>query len=503
VNIAMNLEAAATRIPVRVALRFEGITVTYHALNAASNRAADSLRTLGVHRGDRVALFLPNSPDFVVWYFGVLKLGAIAVSLNPQLKHDEVGFVLADSGAAAVVTSSDLITDVPRSSPVRHRVLVDDVAIAGCVNATALLDEADAHFDAVALTADDPAAILYTSGTTGVPKGVVLSHGNVMSNADTSARLCGVRADDGLLLFVPLTHCFGQNAILNCGVRAGAAIVLLRRFVLKEVLAAIAAGHVTKFYGVPAVYIRLLAADLSGYDLRKVPYFFSAAANLPIQVAQRWAARFGRTIAQGYGLTETSPFASYTRDHGCRLGSVGTPIDGVEIRVVDALGRDVPVGDPGEIVIRGPNVMLGYWNRTEETTHALRDGWFHSGDVGRFDGDRNLYVVDRLKDLVNTAGFKVYPAEVENVLYRHAAIAEVAVYGVPDPVNGEQVRAAVVLRAGHAAVEDEIIAFCRARMAAYKVPQKVTFHAALPRNGTGKILKWRLVDGAKLSGRSA
>lgn len=495
-NIARNLEQSANRFPDNVAVRFEGTTISYRALNEGANRAANAMLSLGIGRGDRAALFLPNTPEFITSYLGLLKVGAVAVSINPQFKHDEVRFVLTDSAATAVITTGDLVAQVPKLSGVRHIILVNDAPVTGTLSLGELAAQAAPNAIAAEMAADEPAAILYTSGTTGSPKGVVLSHLNVLSNVEAASKQCGVRAADGLLLFVPLSHCFGQNAILNCGIRAGATVVLHRRLVLDDVLADVFAGRVSKFYGVPAVFVRLLDADTAGCDLASVDYYFSAAALLPVEIERRWAERFGRAIHQGYGLTETSPFASYNHEHSVRPGSVGTPIDGVEVKIVDEVGGDVATGELGEIVIRGPNVMLGYWNRPAETAEVMRGGWFHSGDIGKVDDDGYLYVVDRVKDLVNAAGFKVYPAEVENVLHRHPGVGEVAIYAAPDPVNGEQVRAAVVLRVGHAVETEELIEFCRRRLAAYKVPRAVAFLPALPRNASGKVLKRVLVEAA-------
>ncbi len=297
-----------------------------------------------------------------------------------------------------------------------------------------------------------------------------------------------------MLLFLPFSHCFGQNAILNTGIHAGATIVIQRRFVLEDVLAAIASGEVTKVFGVPSVFIRLLASEADPALLARVPYYFSAAARLPRAVERAWHERTGRPIHQGYGLTETSPFSTYNYATAFRERSVGTAIDGVDVAIADADGRLLPSGTIGEIVVRGPNVMLGYWRNPAETARVMSDDWFRTGDLGYLDADGYLHIVDRLKDLINVSGFKVYPAEVEQLLAQHPDVVETAVYGRPDPITGEQVCAAVVLHQNATASGDDLAAFCRESIAAYKVPVSIELRDSLPKNGTGKVLKRLLVE---------
>ncbi|HSO20033.1 MAG TPA: AMP-binding protein, partial [Desulfosarcina sp.] len=347
---------------------------------------------------------------------------------------------------------------------------------------------------ALDLDRETPAAILYTSGTTGFPKGAVLSHGNVVSNIWTTIHHCGYTADDRRALFLPAFHVFGQNFIMNAAFQAGATLALYRRFDPDRVLTSIGRDRVTMFFAVPTIYINLLNMDLSAYDLSSIRYDFSAAATMPREISARWTERFGRPVYEGYGLTECSPFACYNHDFDHRFGSVGTPVENVEIKIMDENDHEVPIGTWGEICIKGPGVMQGYWKRPEETAAALRSGWLHSGDTGTVDDDGYVYIVDRVKDMVNVAGFKVYPAEVEQVLYRHPAVRELAVYGIAHPSKGEVVKAAVVLAEGQTTDEEAIKAFCRENLAAYKVPAAVDFIDALPKSATGKILKRVLRD---------
>jgi long-chain acyl-CoA synthetase len=320
----------------------------------------------------------------------------------------------------------------------------------------------------------------------------MLTQANVVSNTHATVHHLRMTAEDRGLCALPLFHCFGQNFIMNALVAAGGMLLLQERFVPADFLAAAARHRATILYAVPTMYIVLLAAGLAAHDLSSLRLAFSAAAMLPGEIEQRWTAATGLPISQGYGLTESSPFATYNHEHAHRPGSVGTPIENVEVRVVDEQDREVPDGTLGEIVIRGPNVMRGYLGKTEDTAAALRGGWLHSGDIGHRDGDGYFHVVDRVNDMINVAGFKVFPREVEEVLFEHPSVAEAAVLGRPDPVKGEVVRACVVLRPGQSATAEELIARCRGRVAPYKLPVVLEFLAALPKSPTGKILKKNL-----------
>ena len=489
-NIAQHVERAAGWFPEREAIRFEGVSWSYAGLNARANQLMHALRARGIGRGDRVALYLPNIPEFAVCYLGALKAGAIAVSLNALLKAEEVEYILDDSGAVALFTVGELLPHVPTDEcPLLQHVVV----CAGDAGGRPTLDDwlAGGAREGRATEQDpaDPAVLLYTSGTTGNPKGATLTHGNVVSNAWTTAHHAGYRGDDRLLLCLPLFHVFGQNFVMNGAFTAGATLVLQRRFDPDRLLDAVGRERVTMFFGVPTMYIHLLNLDLPPAALASLRYDFSAAATMPQEVAQRWAERFGRPVYEGYGLTECSPFACYNHDFRHQVGSVGTAVENFELKIVDERDEEVPLGRWGEIVIRGPGVMQGYWGKPEETARALRGGWLHSGDIGTMDDEGYVFIVDRVKDMINAAGFKVWPAEVEQVLYRHPAVKEVAVYGVPDALKGEAVRAAIVLRDGAAPAGEEVIAYCREHLAVYKAPAAVDFVPALPKSATGKVLK--------------
>ncbi|MEM9905501.1 MAG: long-chain fatty acid--CoA ligase [Cyanobacteria bacterium P01_D01_bin.44] len=489
-NITHHIERASQLHPDKIALIFEGSALTYAELNQRANRLANGLRQLGITLGDRVALFLPNSSDFVVAYLGILKLGAIAVSLNVMLKSSEIEFILNDCTARALITTEKLSQEAMQANvPGLETVLIADGQPNPGISLTHLMAAASPIADAVEMAGNAPATIVYTSGTTGFPKGAVLSHRNIISNMDAQRRCCNMRDDDRLLLYLPLFHCFGQNAILNSGLAAGATIILQRRFKPEQVLEAIETERVTMVFGVPTVFIKLLNWDTSGYDLSSVRFYFSAAAPLPVEVARRWREKHGHLIHEGYGMTETSPCACYNHSVKYKFGSIGTPIQDVEMKVVKENGAEALPGEVGEIIIRGPNVMLGYWNRPLDTVRVLRAGWFHTGDVGHIDDEGYFYVVDRLKDMINVSGFKVYPAEVENVLYQHPAIVEAAVYGVANPLKGEQVQANILLRPGEYVTAEHLADFCAEQIATYKIPQTFNFVSAIPKNPAGKVLK--------------
>lgn len=489
-NISQHVERAAKFFPDRAAIIFEGKTWTYGDLNTRANRLANALKANGVGRGDRVVLYLPNCPEFALCYLATLKVGAIAVSVNALYKSEELKYILNDSGTVAIFTLGDLVPNVPRADcPALKHIIVVNGDAQGNIALDDWLSQGASDAKSENMNADDPAVLLYTSGTTGVPKGATLSHGNVISNNYSTVHHAGFTQNDRMALFLPATHVFGQNFIMNSTFLACGTLMLYTRFVPDVVLNSIQRDRVTMFFAVPTIYINLLNMDLSPYDLSSIRYEFSAAATMPHEISRRWTERFGRPVYEGYGLTECSPFSCYNHDFRHKFGSVGTAIENFELKIVDAQDNDAPLGQWGEIVIRGPGVMKGYWNKPDDSAWALRNGWLHSGDVGTMDDEGYVFIVDRVKDMINAAGFKVWPAEVEQLLYKHPAVREIAVYGVPDPVKGEAVKAAIVLKEGATATTEEIIEFCRARMAVYKAPAYVDFVKDLPRNPTGKILK--------------
>ncbi len=492
-NVAQYLERHAAQTPDLVAIRFEGRSISYGQLNSDANRLACSLRAAGVAAADRVALYLPNVPEFAVAYYAAQKLGAIPVTINAILKMEEVRYLLDDSGASVVLTMDELTGYVSDDcTALRLRIVVDPKGAKPGWSALAdLLAQGSDKFESVQRGPEDIAALLYSSGTTGFPKGVSLTQHNIHSNIALPplARYSDYRPGDRLATFLPLFHVYGQNYIMNAAFLAGATMVLFSRFVPDVVLRAIGEERITHFFAVPTIYINLLAMDLSGYDLSSLRYEMSAAATMPEEISRRWTERFGRRVFEGYGLTECSPFSCYNDSVEHRFGSVGRAVDGFELKIFDESDRELPFGEQGEIVIRGDGVMQGYWNRVDESATSLRGGWLHTGDVGRMDKDGYVYITDRVKDMINVSGFKVWPAEVEQYLYKLPGVQEAAVYGIPAGAQGEKVIVAVVLKAGATLTAEDVIAYCRQNIAAYKVPAQVDIVKELPKSPSGKLLK--------------
>jgi long-chain acyl-CoA synthetase len=494
-NISLHVERAAKFFPETPAVLFEGAALTYADLNDRVNRLANALAAHGIGRGTCVALYLPNIPAFAMGYLAAVRVGAIAVSINSMYKSEELKYILNDSGCVLIFSTGDLVPNIPFDEcPKLKQALVCEGDPHGWPTLEEWLPQGSTRTAAADMNPDDPAVLLYTSGTTGFPKGATLSHGNVVSNAWATMHHAGYTREDRMILFLPLFHVFGQNFIMNATFQACATLVLHRRFVPDQVLDSVRRDRVTMFFAVPTIYIALLNMQLSHDMWASIRYEFSAASTMPREISARWTDRFGRPVYEGYGLTECSPFACYNHDFRHKFGSVGTPVENTEIRIMDMSDNEVPLGQWGEICIKGPGVMRGYWNKPDETREALRSGWLHSGDIGMMDDEGYVFIVDRVKDMINVSGFKVWPAEVEQFLYKHPAVQEVAVYGLPHPEKGESVVAAIVPQERAKVSAEEIIAYCRQHLAAYKAPARVEFLSELPKSATGKILKRTLRD---------
>jgi long-chain acyl-CoA synthetase len=496
-NIFEGLQRSRTFLGVEPALWFENVTMPYEMLYHQALRIAHALKKEGVSRGDRVCLFLPNIPEFVMVYYAIAAIGAVAVSINVMNKHDEVLHIVNDCDAKVLITAEDVLDQAPNIGEAEKLQVIYSVGPAGKSD---LLPSGVRPFDELLETdltlpycenmnSSDPVAILYTSGTTGKAKGAVLTHGNVISNVYATNYHTGMTRSDALICYLPLSHCFGQNFIMNSTINAGARLILHRRFDSESIFSSLIVNKVSMFFGVPTAYNRLLQIPGVERYFDDIRYFFSAAATLSVKIEKDWQARIGKVIHQGYGLTECSPFAAYNHDFAYQVGSVGAPIENVEMEIIDADGEKMKPGELGEIAIKGPNVMQGYYNKPEETAQAIRDGWLHSGDIGYRDDRGYFFIVDRIKDMINVAGYKVWPREVEEVLYYHPKVREVAVVGVPDEDTGETVKAVIVSEEGSDLSEDEIIAYCGEKMAAYKIPKLVKLLESLPKNAAGKILK--------------
>ena len=489
-NISQNVERAAKFFPEKSAIVFEGTRIPYGDLNTRVNRLANGLKANEFGRGACVALYLPNIPEFVICYLAAVRVGTIAVSINSMYKSEELKYIINDSGCVLIFTTGDLLPNIPLDKcPSLKQVLVCEGDPQGNPTIDDWLKKGSGQGASLDMASDDPAVLLYTSGTTGFPKGATLSHGNVVSNAWSTVHHAGFTHKDRMILFLPIFHVFGQNHIMNATFMACGTLVLHRRFVPDRVIDSIHRDRVSMFFAVPTIYIALLNMQLPNDGFSSIRYEFSAAATMPREISARWTERFGRPVYEGYGLTECSPFACYNHDFRHKFGSVGTPIENFEVKIMAEDDSEMPIGKWGEICIRGPGVMQGYWKKPSETQHALRNGWLHSGDIGMLDDEGYVFIVDRVKDMINVSGFKVWPAEVEEFLYKHPAIKEVAVFGKPHPDKGETVVAAIVLKEGATATSAEIIDYCRNHLAVYKAPARVDFVSELPKSATGKILK--------------
>jgi long-chain acyl-CoA synthetase len=487
-NLAKNL-TDTTRIHAdQVAVRVDDSTMTYQALDEASARVAGLLHERGLNHGDRVGIMMPNVAEVPVVYYGALRAGAVVVPMNPLLKAREVAYYLSDSGAT-LLFAWHAFADEARSGAEQAEA---EVIVVDAISFPELLTSASPDDQVADRDDEDTAVILYTSGTTGHPKGAELTHGNLRTNTEV-ARSDIVCAGPGDVIFggLPLFHVFGQTVALNVAVASGACLTLLPRFDAEHALRIISDHRVTVFEGVPTMYVALLHhTDRADYDTSTLRTCISGGAALPVEVLRGFEEAFGVPVLEGYGLSETSPVASFNHPgRERRPGSIGTPIRDVEMRVVDAADHAVPQGEVGEIIIRGPNVMKGYWQRPEATADAIRDGWFHSGDLARVDEDGYFYIVDRKKDLIIRGGYNVYPREIEEVLYEHPGIAEAAVIGLPHPTMGEEVGAAVVLKPGAAISAKELRDYVKGQVAAYKYPRHVWIVDSLPKGPTGKIQK--------------
>jgi long-chain acyl-CoA synthetase len=487
-NLAYNLIVTAEQHPERPALRFGDSVLTYAELDSLTARLAGRLSDRGLRPGDRVGLMLPNVPEFAVAYYGVLRAGGVVVPMNVLLKQREASFYLGDSGArliicwegyseAAETAAGELGAECLALSPGSLYAMLDDVEPLETV--------ADRE-------GTDTAVILYTSGTTGKPKGAELTHSNLAINADVAKQLFAAGAEDVILGALPLFHSFGQTCGLNVAVGSGASLALIERFEPGRVLQLIGEHGVTVFEGVPTMYAALLNhPERERFDVRSLRVCVSGGAALAVELLRGFEAAFGCMILEGYGLSETSPVACFNHPNRTRKpGSIGTPVEGVEMRLVSDDRQEVAPGEVGEIAIRGHNVMKGYWNRPEATAEAIDEaGWFYSGDLAHIDADGCFYIVDRKKELIIRGGYNVYPREIEEVLYEHPAVREAAVIGVADQDLGEEIAACVALKPGAEITEPELREFVKANVAAYKYPRVLWFVDELPKGPTGKILK--------------
>jgi long-chain acyl-CoA synthetase len=500
-NLAVILSETAHTAPDRPVAVYDGGRLTYRELDQASGLLSAALTASGIEPGDRVALQLPNIPQFLISYFGILKAGAVVVPLNVLLRAPEVAFHLSDSGARVLITWDGVLAEAAKGAEVAGVETIYAVGRAGgsdgVVPFERLLGGVAVPGEIATREPADTAVIVYTSGTTGRPKGAELTHLQLYMNADIPGRLFDVQPDDVVITALPLFHVFGLSSILDICVRFGCTMSLVPRFTAAAALAAIQRDRITIFEGVPTMFADLLSCpDLDAYDLSSLRVAISGGASIPAPVLDAFEQRLGLAILEGYGMTETASTTTFNPSAAERRAySVGKPIWGTQTQVWDSAGHRLPPGQEnvGEVVTRGLHVMKGYWHDPEATAAAFTGDWLHTGDLGYFDEDGFLFIVSRQKELIIRGGYNVYPSEIENVLHAHPAIAEAAVVGVPDERLGEEVMAVVILRPGMVLAEHELVSYCRRQLAAYKCPRVYQFRAQLPKNTLGKVLKDELV----------
>jgi long-chain acyl-CoA synthetase len=498
----------------KTALTFYGTTFDFARIEALSEKMAASLAARGVKEGDRVALMLPNCPQYVIGFFASVRLGAIVTQLNPMYVEREIEHILEDSGAETIVVYSDAYPRVKKvmgQTTLKNVIVVrfegepEDLESGHESFGEVLAEDAEPAPPVVVDPVEDVAVLQYTGGTTGVSKGAMLTHRNLVANVQQMLDVCiddpaAFSNNQKIVAILPFFHIFGFTCVMLFGIRQGLNQLLLPRFDAEEVMDLVKDEGPVMFSGVPTMYMAINSggADLREYGFDRVRIYNSGGAPLPVNLKRAFEEKIGRPLLEGYGLSEASPvthinppFAGQGRE-----GSIGVPIPSTDARVVDVgTGtREMPIGEPGELVIQGPQVMKGYWNMPEETAEVLRGGWLHTGDVARMDEDGYFYIVDRKKDMISAGGYNVYPREIEEVLYEHEGVSEAVAIGVEDEYRGESVKAFVVRKPGDETTEEEILAFCKERLAPYKAPKTVEFRDELPKSTVGKLLRRVLAD---------
>lgn len=509
-NVAQILEDSASRLPNKICLIYENKSFTYKELNKLINKAGNAFLNLGVKKGDRVLVSLLNSPEFVISFFALAKIGAIAVTVNYMLTKTEENYIWQDSEASLIVTHAEKLSNFYEMTQGKVPILAIDKAgdekrlypsVLGFWDH--LKDQADVLMPC-ACDLEDVAAILYTSGTTGRPKGAMLTHHSVLFCSSLYSDNEDMREfmfpeDSRYLVALPLYHCYGQNPCLITPLSVGATVIILERFNTDKVFESIARHRVTSFPGVPTMFAYLINGfDPKKHNVSSLRFCCSAGAPLPPEISNAFRDKFGVEIVEGFGITEASAQAlahplAPSKKRSDKFGSIGIPLKNswqqTEAKIVDENGQELPVNSIGELIIRGDHIMKGYWKSPEQTAATVRNGWLYTGDIARMDEDGYFYIVDRKKDMVIVGGENVYPREIEEVLYQNEKILEAAVIGVKDAIKGEVVKAVVAIHSGIEATEEELIRFCASRLAKFKVPKIVEIRKELPKSSTGKILR--------------
>ncbi len=489
-NIAKNLQRAAFHFPTQPAVVEGSREISFLEFSQESNRVATALIEMGVRPGDSVALCAPNSYHWLVFYFGAMAAGAVAVTLSNSLTRSELIQILDDAQPKILFTEDERLNDLGQrpDRPYLEKIVSNE----GDISYKELIGKGTPSFKVIERDRTDTAAVLYTGGTTGTPKGVMLTHENLMISAHNISYHERSTHTDCALCFLPLNHVFAQVHIVNATIYSGGRVVIQPSFDLENVLHTIGKNRVTKFYAVPTIYIRLLSIDDLKEKLGSLRYCFSAAASMASEVVREWKERTGLNIHESYGMTESAAMVTYNHYYRHVIGSVGTPVSTIEVQIRDLAGNVLKTGAEGEICIRGPNIMKGYLNKPKETRAAFWEGWFRSGDIGVFDKNGYLFIVDRLKDMVITGGENVYPREIEEVLYTRPEVEECAVIGLPDREYGERVTAFIIPKKDLQIDPADLKSYLKTKLSSFKVPKEFISVADLPRSAAGKILKREL-----------
>lgn len=499
VTIPELLRRQAARFPNKVFLFFKEQEVTYRELDERTDRIAENLARFKIQKGDRIALFLPNMPEFLFAFFGAQKRGAIAVPINTQLKSDEAAYILGNSESRVLITTPALYPIIrPRRAELpqlTHLFLVGERGGEGKVF-SALYPSGPSRPPAEEVRPEDPAALIYTSGTTGLPKGVVLTHRNYLFDAAQFVQATRMTAEDRFLCILPLFHVNGQVVTTLSPLAAGGSMVLMEKFSPRDFFVHLEKFRATAFSAVPTIYAILLQdKEAEAQDLSSLRFCICGAAPMPVELFRKFEEKFRAFILEGYGLSEGTCVSSVNPPGGERkIGSIGIPLPGQEMTVFDGRGEEVPRGEVGEIVVRGDNVMKGYFKNTDATEEALRGGWLHTGDLGYRDDEGYFFIVGRKKEMIIRGGENIYPKEIEERLYRHPKVLEAAVVGLPDPLWGEEVAAFVIPKPDSPLMPEEIVSYCREHLAHFKCPKEVFIVDAFPKTATGKIQKGKLKE---------
>lgn len=504
-NLSSQLHQTALGNSDKIAFHFLNQKQTYGELDASVTKFASGLTKLGIGKGDHVALITGNSPHFLIGFYGALRAGATVIPINPIYTPDEIGFILMNGDVKAVITLDLLLPLVEgmhtRLPSIEQYIICETGEYKGesdlsklsahskLIGFMKVVANGDVQFDALELENEDVAVILYTSGTTGKPKGAMLTHKNLYRNAIDTGNYLKINNDDRVITTLPMFHVFCLTVCMNAPLMLGGTILIVPKFSPSEIYRTAKDHQATIFAGVPTMYNFLLQYDGNVEDFQSLRLCISGGASMPVALLENFEKKFNVIVSEGYGLSEASPVTSFNPlDRPRKAGSIGTSIMNVKNKVVNELGEEVAIGEVGELIVQGDNVMKGYYKLPEETAATIKDGWLYTGDLARMDEEGYFYIVDRKKDMVIVGGYNVYPREVEEVLFAHPSIVEAAVVGVPDPNQGEAVHAFVVKKDPELTIED-VLQFCKEHLAKYKIPTFIEFMEELPKNTTGKILR--------------